>query len=147
MPTRSMPQPGSCQMCAYGADLIVTGEHIETAFSSQFGAPLGDEGARALDEFVRAGGTLVCLNQGASYAIGALHLPVRNVVDTLSRKNYFSSGSILEVATDPSTGVLTLTAGGPRNSPVSSVNSNANYSRHERRILRSLVTIGGGTWA
>ena len=67
---------------------------------------LGDEGARALDEFVRAGGTLVCLNQGASYAIGALHLPVRNVVDTLSRKNYFSSGSILEVATDPSHPVM-----------------------------------------
>ncbi|CAN5596246.1 M14 family metallopeptidase [soil metagenome] len=67
---------------------------------------LGDEGARALDEFVRAGGTLVCLNQSASYAIGALHLPVRNVVDTLSRKNYFSSGSILEVTTDPSHPVM-----------------------------------------
>jgi ribosomal protein S18 acetylase RimI-like enzyme len=67
---------------------------------------VGDEGARALDEFVRAGGTLVCLNQSASYAIGALHLPVRNVVDTLSRKNYFSSGSILEVTTDPSHPVM-----------------------------------------
>ena len=67
---------------------------------------LGDEGARALDEFVRAGGTLVALNQGASYAIAALHLPVRNVVDTLSRKNYFSSGSILEVTTDPSHPVM-----------------------------------------
>ena len=62
---------------------------------------LGDEGGRALDEFVRAGGTLVCLNQSAGYAISALHLPVRNVVDTLSRKLYFSSGSILEVTTDP----------------------------------------------
>ncbi|MEP7000362.1 MAG: M14 metallopeptidase family protein [bacterium] len=67
---------------------------------------LGDEGARSLDEFVRAGGTLVCLNQAAGYAISALHLPVRNVVDTLSRKNYFSSGSILEVTTDPSHPVM-----------------------------------------
>ena len=67
---------------------------------------LGDEGARALDEFVRAGGTLVCLNQSAGYAISALHLPVRNVVDTLSRKNYFSNGSILEVTTDPSHPVM-----------------------------------------
>ena len=67
---------------------------------------LGDEGARALDEFVRAGGTLVCLNQSATYAINALHLPVRNVVDTLPRKNYFSSGSILEVTTDPSHPVM-----------------------------------------
>ena len=67
---------------------------------------LGDDGARALDEFVRAGGTLVCLNQAAAYAISALHLPVRNVVDTLSRKNYFSSGSILEVTADPSHPVM-----------------------------------------
>lgn len=61
---------------------------------------LGDEGARALDAFVRGGGTLVCLNQSAVYAISALHLPVRNVVDTLPRKSYFASGSILEVITD-----------------------------------------------
>lgn len=67
---------------------------------------VGDDGARALDEFVRAGGTLVCLNQSAGYAISALHLPVRNVVDTLSRKSYFSSGSILEVTTDPTHPVM-----------------------------------------
>ena len=67
---------------------------------------LGDEGGRALDEFVRAGGTLVCLNQSAGYAISALHLPVRNVVDTLPRKSYFSSGSILEVTTDPTHPVM-----------------------------------------
>ncbi len=62
---------------------------------------LGDAGARALDAFVRAGGTLVALNESAGYAIGALHLPVRNVVDTLKPKQYFASGSILEVITDP----------------------------------------------
>ena len=62
---------------------------------------LGDEGARALDAFVMGGGTLVCLNQSAQYAISALHLPVRNVVDTLPRKSYFASGSILEVITNP----------------------------------------------
>jgi hypothetical protein len=62
---------------------------------------LGDAGARALDGFVRAGGTLVALNQSAAYAIEALHLPVRNVVDTLNASRYFASGSILEVITDP----------------------------------------------
>jgi len=67
----------------------------------RYAGGLGDEGARALDGFVLGGGTLVCLNQSAVYAISALHLPVRNVVDTLARKNYFASGSILEVTTDP----------------------------------------------
>ena len=67
----------------------------------RYAGGLGDAGARALDGFVRAGGTLVCLNQSAGYAIRALHLPVRNVVDTLPRRSYFSSGSILEVTTEP----------------------------------------------
>lgn len=67
---------------------------------------LGNAGARALDAFVRAGGTMVCLNQSAGYAIEALHLPVRNVVDTLRSRNYFASGSILEIITDPTHPVM-----------------------------------------
>ena len=67
---------------------------------------LGNAGARALDAFVRAGGTLVALNESAGYAIAALHLPVRNAVDTLRSRQYFSSGSILEVITDPSHPVM-----------------------------------------
>ncbi len=81
----------------------------------RYAGGLGDAGARALDAFVRAGGSLVCLNQSAGYAIQALHLPVRNVVDTLPRKSYFSSGSILEVTTDPSHPVM---AGMPERSKV-----------------------------
>ncbi len=72
----------------------------------RYAGGLGDAGARALDGFVRAGGTLICLNQSAGYAIQALHLPVRNVVDTLPRRRYFSSGSLLEVTTDPTHPVM-----------------------------------------
>jgi hypothetical protein len=49
---------------------------------------------------------MVCLNESSAYAIQALHLPVRNVVDTLPRKTFFSSGSILEVVTDPAHPVM-----------------------------------------
>lgn len=62
---------------------------------------VGDAGVRALDEFVLGGGTLVCLNQSAAFAIDALHLPVKDTVSSLARKDYFASGSILEVITDP----------------------------------------------
>ena len=62
---------------------------------------LGDAGIRALDEFVRKGGTMVAINQGAIFAIDALHLPVKNVVQGLASKEFFASGSILEVITDP----------------------------------------------
>ena len=54
-----------------------------------------------LDAFVRGGGTLVCLNQRRDFAIDALHLPVTNVVRRLASKDYFASGSILEVIVDP----------------------------------------------
>ena len=61
---------------------------------------LGDAGVRALDEFVRKGGTMVAINQSAIFAIDALHLPVKNVVRGVASKDYFASGSILEVIAD-----------------------------------------------
>lgn len=67
---------------------------------------IGDEGIRALDAFVRAGGTLVAMNASAAFAIEALHLPVRNVVRGLPPAQFFASGSILEVATDTAHAVM-----------------------------------------
>jgi len=67
---------------------------------------VGDVGVRALDDFARTGGTLVFLNQSASVAIDALHLPVKNVVGGLATKEFFASGSILEVTTDPTHPVM-----------------------------------------
>jgi hypothetical protein len=67
----------------------------------RYSGGVGDAGARELDAFVRAGGTLVCLNQSADFAIDALHLPVKNVLAGVGRKDFFASGSILEVTTDP----------------------------------------------
>jgi hypothetical protein len=61
---------------------------------------------RAIDEFVRGGGTLVTWNQGASAAIAALRLPVRNVVAGLPRNQYFTGGSIMQVTTDPTHPVM-----------------------------------------
>ena len=67
---------------------------------------IGDAGVRALDAFARAGGTLVFMNQSATFAIDSLHLPVRNVVAGLPSKEFFASGSILEVITDPTHPVM-----------------------------------------
>lgn len=84
----------------------ITDGYAKGTVPPRYEGGLGDEGARALDNFVRSGGTLVALNQSADYAINALHLPVRNVVDTLSRRSYFSSGSIMQVTTDPAHPVM-----------------------------------------
>jgi hypothetical protein len=55
---------------------------------------------RAFDDFVRAGGTLVAWNQGAAATATALHLPVRNVVSGLPRRDYFTGGSIMQIVVD-----------------------------------------------
>ncbi len=67
---------------------------------------IGDDGVRALDVFVRNGGTLICLNASSDFAIEQLHLPVKNVVAGLDSKEFFASGSILEVSVDPAHPVM-----------------------------------------
>ena len=61
---------------------------------------------RAIDEFVRAGGTLVCFNRSSNFAIDQLKLPVKNVVAGLTRQQFFVGGSLLTVLTDPAQRVM-----------------------------------------
>ena len=77
-----------------------------SAMPAPYAGGLGPEGAAALDAFVRGGGTLVALGQGTGYAISALKLPVKDVTAGLARKDYFSSGSILEVVADTTQRVM-----------------------------------------
>jgi len=62
--------------------------------------------ARAIEEFVRAGGTLVCFNRATAFAIDRLKLPVRNVTAGLNRQNFFVGTSLLNVIVDPSRRVM-----------------------------------------
>jgi len=54
----------------------------------------------AFEEFVRAGGTVVCLNTASSVAIQQLKLPVKNVLTGLRPEEFFLRGSIVEVSID-----------------------------------------------
>jgi hypothetical protein len=63
--------------------------------------PPVDPRVRAIDEFVRRGGTLVCFNRAGSFAVDQLKLPVRNVVAGLNRTQFFVGGSLLKVTTNP----------------------------------------------
>lgn len=87
----------------------------EGAVPPQFAGGVGDLGVRALDAFVRDGGTLVCLNRSSDFAIGALRLPVKNVVSNLARRDFFMGGSILAVEVDAAHPVM---AGMPANARV-----------------------------
>jgi len=67
----------------------------------RYAGGLGDAGTREIDQFVRAGGTLVTLNGSAHWAIDAFHLPVKDVTAELDRTDFFMSGSIVEMEMDP----------------------------------------------
>jgi hypothetical protein len=75
---------------------------------------------RAVDEFVRGGGTVVAWNQGTNSLITALQLPVRNVVQGVARRDFFTGGSIMRVITNPSHPVM---AGMPDSADVVVYNS------------------------
>jgi hypothetical protein len=79
-----------------------------------------DPATRAVNEFVRGGGTVVFWNGGARSAIDALQLPVRNVVGGLPAAQFFTGGSIMRVITDPSHPVM---AGMPERADVVVYNS------------------------
>jgi len=92
-------------LASMGARTIVDG-YAEGSVPERYAGGIGEEGIRALDAFVRDGGTLVCMNASSDFAIEALDLPVRNVVAGLGGDAFSASGSILEVVTDPSHPVM-----------------------------------------
>jgi hypothetical protein len=73
----------------------------------RYAGGIGEVGVRALDTFVREGGTLVCLNSSTRFAVDELHLPVQDVVADLDNEEFYVGGSILEVTVDPSHPVMT----------------------------------------
>ena len=90
----------------------MSGSQITEGFAKgsvppRYAGGIGNEGVRALDEYVRSGGTLVTWNSSSVFATEALHLPVKNVVESLSRSEFFLAGSIVAMTVDPSQPVMT----------------------------------------
>ena len=61
---------------------------------------IGEPGAAALGAFVDAGGTIVTFNDASNYAIEALALPVKNVLDGVRNTEFYAPGSLLTVEFD-----------------------------------------------
>src|SRR5262249_27428757 len=70
------------------------------AMPDEYTGGLGEQGVKALREFIEAGGTLVCLNRASDFAIEQFKLPVRDVVDGLPRTDFYVPGSILRIELD-----------------------------------------------
>ena len=103
--------------------------HAAGAVPDRYAGGLGDVGIRALETFVRTGGTLVAMNQASNLVIDEFHLPVRNVVGGLGRQEFFSSGSIMEVESDAAHPVM---AGMPK-SPLLPMTPPSSHRSQRRR--------------
>ncbi len=80
----------------FAARAMVEG-HEEGEMPPQYIGGLGEEGVRALEEFVRAGGTLIAFNRAAALPIDHFALPVMNVLADLDRREFYIPGSILRL--------------------------------------------------
>jgi len=69
-------------------------------------AAANDARGAAIEAFVRDGGTLVCFNRSAAFAIARLKLPVKDVTTGLTRQSFFAGTSLLNVAVDASQRVM-----------------------------------------
>ncbi len=58
------------------------------------------------EQFIRLGGTLVCLNTASTFAIQQFKLPVKNVVAGLRPDEFFLHGTIVEATIDQSSDVM-----------------------------------------
>jgi hypothetical protein len=63
---------------------------------------LGAAGDAALHDFVNAGGTLVTFNDASRWAIEYLKLPVKNVLDGVSDRDFYAPGSLFALNLDQS---------------------------------------------
>ncbi len=70
---------------------------------------------KAIDEFVRGGGTIVALNRSAMAVVDQLKLPVRNAVAGVNRQQFFAGTSLLWINVAPGSQV---TAGMPSKAAV-----------------------------
>ncbi len=74
--------------------------HRKDTMPSEYTGGLGEQGVKALREFVEQGGTLVCLNRASDFAIEQFKLPIRDVTDGLPRTDFYVPGSILHIELD-----------------------------------------------
>jgi hypothetical protein len=77
-------------------------EGLPPRYPKPYAGGIGPDGSDALRQFVVDGGTLIALNEASRFAIQALLLPVRNVLEAVSDEDFYAPGSIFRLELDTS---------------------------------------------
>ena len=125
-------------------------------FSPEYRSGFGDEGVKALKDFVQKGGTIVTLGTASDFAMEKLGVHARNILNGVPSKQFWCPGSTLKVNVDTSN---PLAAGMPKEAyalylsgdPVFQItpsNANEKYqvivSYQDRDLLQSGWLVGEG---
>jgi len=89
---------------------------------AEYTGGLSKKAAANLKNFAEQGGTLVFLNHSAGYAVDNFHLDLKNSISGVSNREFYSPGSLLNVALEPND---PLTYGLPANIAIWSEDSPA----------------------
>jgi hypothetical protein len=77
-------------------------EGLAARYPSPYAGGVGSEGVQALRQFVTDGGTLVAFSDASRFAIQALLLPVRNVLEGVADDDFYAPGSLFRIELDAS---------------------------------------------
>jgi glutamine amidotransferase-like uncharacterized protein len=80
------------------ARLLIVNGHPPGSMPPEYVGGIGDRGTAALKEFVEQGGTLILLNHASDYGTQDLGVRARNVLAGVAPKDFYSPGSLLNVA-------------------------------------------------
>ena len=90
------------------AETIVKGMNPDTKMTPpgtpqtlpEYRGGIGKEGIRSVNDFINNGGRALFFNRAVNFAIQNLKLPAHNVLDKISRQNFFAPGSIVKMNLD-----------------------------------------------
>ncbi len=91
---------------ASGPSAGIRGGAASRVVRPEYAYALSADDLKSFEAFIRGGGTLVCFNSAARFAVQQLKLPVKNVTEGLKGEEFFLRGSIVEVGVDRSHPVM-----------------------------------------
>ena len=86
---------------SFRGEMLISGQSDED-YPPDFRGGIGEEGVKAIDEFVRNGGTLICLTGTCRTVIEKLELPVVDVLKDVDRSEFSIPGSLVRLIPDMS---------------------------------------------
>ena len=94
-----IPHPDGQALYRSNVQKILSG-HAPGTMPDQYTGGMGLKGAAALEDYVARGGTLITFGDASNFAIEMFALPIRNVVQGVSRDSFSIPGSLLSTTVD-----------------------------------------------